>query len=133
MAREVKPTTETTETTEIENSEMNIREHTKHPRAEEFDVLITKYFEEKQEMPFVDIKMSEDDSGQVNIDMKDDFHEVALKQFGGDLDEILGDYVTSLIKSAMEDMTEEDMHKMAEEYAKAQEAEAQMKESLEKE
>ena len=65
--------------------------------------------------------------------MKDDFHEVALKQFGGDLDEILGDYVTSLIKSAMEDMTEEDMHKMAEEYAKAQEAQAQMKESLEKE
>ncbi len=126
----MKETTKIIETTDItdqtqektRDTQLNIHDYATHPRTEEFDLMVAKYFEKTQDMPFVDIQMTEDDSGQINIDMKDDFHEEALKQFGGDLDEILGDYVTSLIKSAMEDMSEEDMIKMAEDFALQEEA-----------
>ncbi len=113
-------TPELAESAEVENND--ITTYFTHERTPDYDVMITQYFEEFGKSPFTDIQMEETDQGNVQIDMENDFHEKALEVFGDDLDIVTADYVQSLIKSVMKDITPEEMKEMADEYAEYQES-----------
>ncbi len=115
--------TEVTEVTEVEKAETpekaELTEYFEHKRTPEFDALVTAYFQSTNETPFTDIQIKDDSLNEIFIDMKNDFHEEALKQFGGELDEVISDYIQSLMKTTMEDMggmTPEEMKKLSEEF-----------------
>ncbi len=111
--------TEVTESPERAESNGRRREYFEHKRTPEFDALVTAYFQSTNESPFTDIQIKDDSLNEIFIDMKNDFHEEALKQFGGELDEVISDYIQSLMKTTMEDMggmTPEEMKKLSEEF-----------------
>jgi uncharacterized protein (DUF2252 family) len=85
-------------------------------RLTEFEDAIAEYLQSTGNLPFADIQMNED-TGEVNIDLYSDFNETVLKQFGGDLDSVLTEYITSLLTNAMENLSDEEIKQMADAYA----------------
>ncbi len=94
----------------------NLLEFAENERTQEFDDLVTAWVQENEVSPFTDISFTDDESGNVTIDMVDEFHEGVLKVFGGDLDIVLEDYIQALVRSMMTNVSEDDLQKIADDY-----------------
>ena len=102
--------TETPETpvSAIEGFE-NIEENFKLEKTVDFYQNVMEFVKENGKSPFLDIKMIGEND--IQIDMPQDFETENRKQFEN-FDEILSDYLTSMILSVAENLSPEDLEEI---------------------
>jgi hypothetical protein len=64
---------------------------------------VTKYIQENEVSPFVNIEMKEE-TNELNVDMDANFEALLTEQLGDDLQQGMSDYFTDIIKDMIERM-----------------------------
>ena len=66
--------------------------------------MVTEWIKVNEVSPFTNIEMKEDDSGEVVVDMVADFESSISEAFADRTSEVLGDYITAIVQSAIGEM-----------------------------
>jgi len=72
--------------------------------------LVTEYYKEHQESPFKDFQAKDDDQVAVDMDVK--FEKSITEVFGDRTSEVLGEYITDLIRNLMENLDENEIEEI---------------------
>ena len=97
--------TEPTEPTETEAPETQTD-------IEIIEELVTAYYHKHEASPFKDFQVKEDD--QMAVDMDATFEESIKEAFGDRSAEVLGEYISDLVRNLMENLDEDELKELKE-------------------
>ena len=85
---------------------------TEQTNNEKVETLVSEYFHKHQESPFKDFHEKEDN--QMAVDLDSDFEKELVETFGDKTSEVLGEYISDLIRNITDNLSEDDLKELKE-------------------
>ena len=78
--------------------------------SEKIEQFVAEYFTKHQESPFKEFQVKEED--QMSVDMDANFEETITTEFGDKTSEVLGEYISNLIRGLMDNLDEKELQEL---------------------
>ena len=74
-----------------------------HPSALKFDKMVEEYVTNTGMSPIVNIDIVDEETGEIKIDLEENFNKKVEDAFGQELNDILSDYIIATLRLMQED------------------------------